>query len=172
MTHSHLLLPVVVFLGMQLAEEYALTRTKSRGWNEKNNWKRIGHIEEKANTRTGVPEKDSSRAKGEYRKCKDSPQESVMSVLEEGLLNLSNSWVSSCFASPRQTGSQSARLCMQRRALLKGRTLHSNRGGSCEDALSQGWDLMKEDSDYKQRRRLESSRYSNRGDTKTRSLFL
>ena len=86
MTHSHLLLPVVVFLGMQLAEEYALTLTRSRGWNEKNNWKKVSHIEGKANTRTGVHEKDCSRAKWEYRKCKDSPQESVMSVLEEGLL--------------------------------------------------------------------------------------
>ena len=172
MTHSHLLLPVVVFLGMQLAEEYALTLTKSRGWNEKNNWKKVSHIEEKANTRTGCLKRIPAAPRGEYRKCKDSPQESVMSVLEEGLLIFSNSWVSSCFASPRQTGSQSARLCMQRRALLKGRTLHSNRGRSCEDALSQGWDLMKEISDYKQRRRLESSRYSNRGDTKPRSLFL
>ena len=68
MTHSHLLLPVVVFLGMQLAEEYALTLTRSRGWNEKNNWKKVSHIEEKANTRTGVPEKDSSRAKGGIQK--------------------------------------------------------------------------------------------------------
>ena len=52
-THSHLLLPVVLLLGIPFAEEDALTLARPRDWNEKTNFKKASHIEGNPNTRTG-----------------------------------------------------------------------------------------------------------------------